>query len=391
MFHSKAMLWVTGRKNWQGKLSSMPAKSGKRFWFHCASLGEFEQARPLIEKIKTLHPETQIVLSFFSPSGYEIRKTYTPADVVTYLPLDTPANAKEFVALIKPDAAFFVKYDLWYNYLSVLHRLNIPVVLFSAVFRPNQIFFRWYGSLFRQMLKWVTEIFVQNETSEQLLKQIGLKSTVAYDTRFDRVLHVAENRKTFPLIEVFCAQQQVLIAGSTWGSDEDLLIRFLSNPAFNTWRLIMAPHHVSPKNIEELRLRVAGKVVLLSELTESNATDSRLLLIDNIGNLASIYAYANVAYVGGGFEKSIHNVLEPAVYGIPVMFGKNFAKSEEAKQLLQLGGAKCVYETYDFENVVGGVLCNPALQKQMGAICHSYVHQHAGGTELIYENVKHFF
>lgn len=389
LFHHKAMLWVTGRKNWQVKLRSLPAKSGKRVWFHCASLGEFEQARPLIEKIKTLHPETQTVLSFFSPSGYEVRKTYTQADVVTYLPLDTRANAQEFIALIKPDVVFFVKYDLWYNYLQTLHQQNIPVVLFSAVFRPNHVFFKWYGGMFRQMLKWVTQIFVQNETSEQLLKQIEISSTVASDTRFDRVLQVAENRKSFPLIEQFCNHQQVFIAGSTWSSDEELLLEFLANSTFSNWKLIIAPHQLSAESIKALKQRVAKNVVLFSELTESNAADSRVLLIDNIGNLASLYAYAHVAYVGGGFEQSIHNVLEPAVYGIPVVFGKNFTKSEEAKKLLQLRGAKCVYQPKHFEPVVGSVLSDHSLQKQMGEICHTYVHQHAGGTDLIYQNVKH--
>lgn len=389
LFHHKGMLWVTGRKNWQEKLRSLSAKSGKRVWFHCASLGEFEQARPLIEKIKTLHPETQIVLSFFSPSGYEVRKTYTQADVVTYLPLDTPANAQEFIALIKPDVVFFVKYDLWFNYLQMLHQQNIPVVLFSAVFRPNHVFFKWYGGMFRQVLKWVTLIFVQNETSEQLLKQIGINSTIASDTRFDRVLQVAENRKSFPLMEQFCNHQQVIIAGSTWRSDENLLLELLSNSIFSNWKLIIAPHQLNAESIKALKQRVAKNVVLLSELTESNGADSRVLLIDNIGNLASLYAYAHIAYVGGGFERSIHNVLEPAVYGIPVMFGKNFTKSEEAKELLQLGGARCVYQPNDFVQVIGDVLSNPTLQKQMGEICHSYVHQHSGGTNLIYQNVKH--
>lgn len=388
-FSPKAARWVHGRQKLFENLKN-ESKAGKPVWFHCASLGEFEQARPLIELIKDRHPDCDILLSFFSPSGYEIRKNYALASYVTYLPLDTPSNARRFVELVKPRAAFFVRYDLWHNHLRELHSRLIPMVLFSGSFRAGQPYFKWYGGLFRQTLHFFNQIFVLNETSHRLLNRVGVRAALAYDTRFDRVVAIARNRKVFPEVEKFCSGHRVMIAGSTWANDEELIKKFY-NKFPDDWKLILAPHQPEQKALHTLKKSFGDDAVLYSEFDGRDSHRWRVLLIDHIGNLSSLYAYAHLAYIGGGFNTGVHNILEAAVYGIPVVFGKKFHRSAEAIDLLRIGGAVSVNNRKSFDDTLLKLLQDNELRARMGALCAEYVQQHTGGTEQIYLAVKKYF
>jgi 3-deoxy-D-manno-octulosonic-acid transferase len=382
-FSSKALAWIDGRKNlpdWN-KLTN---KKGKRIWFHCASLGEFEQARPLIEKFRNDNKEHAILLTFFSPSGYEIRKNYEAADLVAYLPLDTAANAEAFIGQAKPDLVFFVKYEFWYHYLATLKKNRVPVVLFSAVFRKQQVFFKWYGSLFRNMLQNFTTIFVQNEESKALLQTININSTVAFDTRFDRVYQIAGARKTFAAVEKFKGDKKILIAGSTWPADEELLIPFILNNSLPGYKFIIAPHQIEAERMHALYAQIKQRAVRFSELNETNALTAEVLLIDNMGNLASLYAYGDIAYIGGGFNASVHNVLEATVYGIPVLFGPNYKKAEEAKELVK---ANLAFEVTSYAAITEKIryAASHLVTDQLYKLnMKSFVEKRLGGTEQIF-------
>jgi 3-deoxy-D-manno-octulosonic-acid transferase len=343
-FNPKAKLWVDGRKEGPRPLTLLPAAKGKRIWFHCASLGEFEQARPLIERTKKEYPDSQIILTFFSPSGYEIRKDYEVADVITYLPLDTKENAEAFLDLYKPEVALFVKYEFWFHYLNELKKRQVPAILFSAVFRKEQVFFKWYGSLFREMLAMFSKIFVQSTESQQLLSSIGIASEVAYDTRFDRVYEVSREKKEFPVIAKFKEGSKIFIGGSTWPKDEELILRCIHDDLLKAYKYIIAPHQIDKARIEELKKKIKVRTTLFSELTEENAKQTDVVIIDNIGMLASLYFYAELAYIGGGFDGGVHNVLEAAVYGMPLIFGPRHLKSLEALEL------KKDFAAFDFSN-----------------------------------------
>ncbi len=338
-FNRQAALWIDGRKYWRCRLMEIDFGTGKRVWFHCASLGEFEQARPVIEKWRADNPTDVIVLTFFSPSGYEIRKDYPQANFVLYLPLDTPRSVKHFIKYVKPNVALFVKYEFWYNYINTLHQQHIPVILFSAVFRSNQVFFKWYGGLFRNLLGKYSSILVQTNQSAQLLQQIGVTSSVVPDTRFDRVYQIAQNHKLFPAIDTFKAGHSLLIAGSTWQRDEELLLQLINENTLSGFKYIIAPHNINPTRITALIGLLKVNAIRFSELTNDNAASASVIIVDNIGNLSSLYAYGELAYIGGGFNASVHNVLEAAVYNIPVVFGPNYQKAEEAKELIELGVA----------------------------------------------------
>lgn len=376
-FNTKAKLWVEGRRDWQKKLLNLSAAKGKRIWIHCASLGEFEQSRPLIEKLKSQEPQVLIILTFFSPSGYEIRKNYEYADVVMYLPHDTKTNAKIFLDLAKPDLALFVKYEFWFHYLNELEQKNIPPILFSSVFRSEQVFFKWYGGFFRNILKKFSRVFVQNEQSKQLLQSISIASEVCFDTRFDRVYQVAQTGKQFPLIEKFKGSSKILIAGSTWQQDEEILIRCINENILMGYKFIIVPHDINSKRITLLQERVKVKSVLLSELNNENALYAQIVFVDSIGSLSSLYAYGEIAYIGGGFNTNVHNVLEAVVHNIPVIFGPNYKKSEEAKELLAISEAFSVSSFQDLK---------AALQTASVKTNHTgkkYIEARIGGTEKI--------
>ncbi len=305
-FNRKAKLWKKGRKKWQSRLLIV--------WFHCASLGEFEQGRPVIEAFREKYSDIKILLTFFSPSGYEIRKNYPKADYIFYLPLDTRRNAIKFIETVNPIATIFVKYEFWYHYLKQLKKRNIPTYIISAIFREDQVFFKPYGNWYRTFLSNFEHLFVQNEKSQELLASIGISNvTIAGDTRFDRVMTNAQAAKTIPLLEQFVLNSKVLVAGSTWQKDEEIIIEYLKKNPYNL-KLIIAPHEINPQNIEKFRAKLSVKSMLYTNPDETDLADTQVLIIDTIGILSSVYRYGTIAYIGGGFGVGIHNTLEAAVY-----------------------------------------------------------------------------
>jgi 3-deoxy-D-manno-octulosonic-acid transferase len=384
----KAKLWTEGRRGWRDKIKSQLKPGEKRAWFHCSSLGEFEQGRPVMEKLKVRQPELKIVLTFFSPSGYEVRKNYPGADYVFYLPADTRSNALEFISLVDPQHVFFTKYEYWHHYFHTLKKKSIPLYMVSAIFRPGDRFFKWYGGFFRSMLKCVTHFFVQNEQSKILLGKIGLSnSSVAGDTRFDRVMELAKNSREISVAKKFSEGKRVTVAGSTWHEDEELLAGFLKSNVKKA-RLIIAPHEISEARMDEVKKSFSGfNVVKFSEAVDVNLIPADVLLIDNIGMLSSLYKYGTTAWIGGGFGKGIHNTLEAAVYGIPVLFGPHFSRFNEAVELLMCGGAFTV-DSAEALTAEMKLLESEAVRKKAGATAADYVLSRSGATDRILESLS---
>ena len=343
------------RKMWRGEreafriLREKVDPNAKYVWFHAASLGEFEQGRPLMEQLRKDHPEYKILLTFFSPSGYEVRKNYEGADIITYLPLDTITNARRFLRTVRPVMAFFIKYEFWYNYLHILKHRNVPVYSVSSIFREDQVFFKWYGRQYGRVLNCFTHFFVQNEISKELLAKIGItNTTVVGDTRFDRVLQIKEAAKQLPIVEAFVKDApQVFVAGSSWPPDEEIFIKYFLDKlsgkaernAHKNWKLIIAPHVIGEDHLKQIEKLLEGrKVIRYTEATEKNVQNAEVLIINCFGLLSSIYHYGQVAYVGGGFGVGIHNLLEAAVWDVPVFFGPNNQKFQEAQGLKTCGG-----------------------------------------------------
>lgn len=387
-FNNKAKLWIAGRKNFFQKIRIQVPEGDKKAWFHFASLGEFEQGRPVLEAFKRTFPAYRIIITFFSPSGYEIRKDYSGTDLVTYLPLDTPGNAKKFIELIKPDIVFFTKYEYWYYYFRELNRLQIPLFMISAIFRHDQPFFKWYGTLHRQMLRYVSYFFLQDQRSAELLGSLGIKNClVSGDTRFDRVSDNLQATKEVEKISTFKGADNIFIAGSTWPEDEELLLKLITET--NTgWKYIIAPHEISATRISAFRNKLPVSSVCYSELHPDDK--SAVLIIDNIGLLAHLYAYAGIAYIGGGFGKGIHNILEAAVSGIPVIFGPNYKKFREATDLVRLGGAFSISNYSGLLQTVRIFMQDSEKRDTAGAICKRYTFQHTGATRVILEKIGLF-
>ncbi|GAB4037345.1 3-deoxy-D-manno-octulosonic acid transferase [Spirosoma jeollabukense] len=337
----KARQWVDGRQDWQAHLSAKLAKNSENpiAWFHAASLGEFEQGRPVIEAFRAHYPAYKILLTFFSPSGYEVRKNYDGADYIVYLPADTPHNARQFVALVKPQITFFIKYEFWYNYLYELNTANVAVISFSAIFRPSQLFFKPWGGFYRNLLRYFDHILVQNQESVDLLASIGITNvTKAGDTRFDRVAQVAADKKEIPLAAAFKNNQPVLVVGSAWPEDMHVLIPFLNT--FNrSLRIIIAPHEIHDDEIERWRSQLAKPSVRFSQTNEPEIRNAEILFIDNVGMLSSLYQYGEFAYIGGAFKQGLHNILEAATFGMPLFFGPEYANYQEAVDLVKEGAA----------------------------------------------------
>jgi 3-deoxy-D-manno-octulosonic-acid transferase len=387
VFNGKAKLWIQGRRNNFDLIrSSIQRSPNPVVWFHCASLGEFEQGRSIIEKIKKDQPDLKVVLTFFSPSGYEVRKNYAGADHVFYLPLDTPANAKKFIAIVKPTAAFFVKYEFWFNYLNELKNNAIPAYLVSGIFRTEHYFFKRYGAWFRNQLSAFDHFYLQDEQSGKLLNAIGYKNiTVAGDTRFDRVFEVSQNAKKISLVEQFKQQQPVFVGGSTWEPDETLLSTF--DFAAMGFKLIIAPHEITEEHIQGILLKFNKNVLRYSQATDETIRTADTLIIDNMGMLSSIYQYGTVAFIGGGFGKGIHNILEAAAFGLPVLFGPNYKKFEEAKELVHLRGAFVVRDSKELQNIIQLLTRSPAgLLAE--ATAKRYIQHHVGATEKILSTIK---
>ena len=392
--HRKARAMVRGQRDTWRILREKIDPTARYVWFHAASLGEFEQGLPLIERIRREQPSRKILLTFFSPSGYEVRKDYKGADVVCYPPFDSPTAARRFIKWARPEMAFFIKYEFWRNYIDVLSKKSIPIYSVSSIFRPGQIFFRWYGRKYARCLRRITHFFVQNERSVELLRTIGVQDnvTIVGDTRFDRVIDIRNNARPLPLVEQFTRAKEdsnaapfVLVAGSSWQPDEDILLDYVNrHPGL---RLVIAPHVVNDAHIQEIEQKLTTPALRYSQATLENVDDYRVLIIDGYGLLSSIYRYATVAYVGGGFGVGIHNVPEAAVYGIPVIIGPNHQRFAEAVALIANGGCKSIKNAEDFSVIMDDFLENPAHIAQAGSAAGDYIHQNAGATPVIYQHV----
>ncbi|MFH1004082.1 MAG: glycosyltransferase N-terminal domain-containing protein [Bacteroidota bacterium] len=385
-FNRKARLWIDGRKNIFKRLVLLfPVSNGERkeeeqiIWFHCSSLGEFEQARPLIEKIKNQKIKNKILITFFSPSGYEVRKNYEGADYIFYLPLDTKTNAQKFISLLKPAAAFFIKYDFWYNYLNELHQQKIPTYLISANFRQEQ-FNGLYGNFLNKVLLFFTHIFVQNESSQKILNAEGfLNVTISGDLRYDRVSDTITNPKQFPLIEQFKGSSKLIVAGSTWEKDEKIIGKL----QIANCKLIIAPHEIGESDIRRVLAQFPDRCIRYSELSKENFQTINVLVIDNIGMLSSLYQYADIAYIGGGFGSGIHNILEAVAFGVPVIFGPNHHKFPEANELIELGGAFIISDIEKCNKVVDLLFSDDKILKMASFVCKKFVKEKRGVVEKI--------
>lgn len=407
------------KKMWRGEreavdlLKEKVDPTAKYVWFHAASLGEFEQGRPLIEQLRATHPEYKILLTFFSPSGYEVRKNYEGADIVCYLPLDTIRNARRFLRAVHPVMAFFIKYEFWYNYLHILRHRGVPVYSVSSIFRPGQVFFKWYGRNYAKVLHCITHFFVQNEVSLQLLKGIGIdEATVVGDTRFDRVLQIKEQAKKLPIVEAFkgingkgdackedlsedackdnlsengCKGCKVFVAGSSWQPDEDIFIRFFNDHP--DWKLIIAPHVIGEDHLAYILDKLQMKAVRYTQATEQSAAEARCLIIDCFGLLSTIYRYGEIAYVGGGFGVGIHNVPEAAVWGVPVLFGPNNKRFQEAQDLLACKGSFEVTDYDSFNTIISRLISDDKFRHQCGEASANYVKSRSGATDIIMKSV----
>ncbi|NPA45321.1 MAG: 3-deoxy-D-manno-octulosonic acid transferase [Chlorobi bacterium] len=382
-FNKKAKLRHYGVKQTFNILKNFEAE--KTIWFHCASLGEFEQGRPLIEKIKSEKPEYKIAISFFSPSGYEIRKNYELADIVFYLPSDTKENAKKIISLLKPEIVFFIKYEFWFWILKELKKQNIPTYLISGIFRKNQIFFKPYGNFYRKILLNFKHLFVQNEESKKLLERIDIKNvTTTGDTRFDRVLEISKKRKSFPVIETFTKNKLVFIAGSSWKKDEEIIFNFINNYKYENLKFIIAPHEIKKENIKRIKSLTTQKTVLFSEANNENISSAKILIIDNIGMLSSLYFYTDIAYIGGGFGAGIHNTLEAAVFGVPLIFGPKFQKFEEAKDLIKNKAAFSIKNQNEFNSKLNKLISNKTFRVNSGIQAKNYIEKNIGATNKIF-------
>ena len=387
------------RKMWRGEreafkiLREKVDPSAQYVWFHAASLGEFEQGRPLMEQLRRDHPEYKILLTFFSPSGYEVRKNYEGADIITYLPLDTITNARRFLRTIRPVMAFFIKYEFWYNYLHILKHRHIPTYSVSSIFRPDQVFFKWYGYQYGRVLRCFTHFFVQNEISRELLGKIGITDvTITGDTRFDRVLQIKEAAKQLPVVEGFLDEKsKVFVAGSSWPPDEDIFIRYFNE--HRDWKLIIAPHVIGEDHLQQIISKLGDRKVArytqLANPHEPHKTHEPydVLIIDCFGLLSSIYRYADVTYVGGGFGVSIHNTVEAAVWGKPVIFGPENQKFQEAQELKQCGGGLEISSYEDFARIMDRFNSDSGALQQSGQAAGNYVMRRSGATSTILDFV----
>ncbi len=390
LFNPKAKKWARGQKTVFDQIEAFKLQKtgGYLAWFHCASLGEFEQGRPVIEKFKQQNPDYRIVLTFWSPSGYEIRKSYAEVNAVFYLPQDTKHNVRQFLDLLKPQMVFFVKYEFWFNYLQEIQKRQIPLYIFSAIFRPDQHFFKGYGSWSRNILKRFDHIFVQNQASQQLLQSVGIENVlVAGDTRFDRVAQVTHAAKKFPELEPFFDGKPVIVAGSTWEPDEQLLVEYFLEKD-NTFKWIVAPHEIGKNHIEKLKTGFGKKAVLYSEIKNSNINQFDVIIVDCIGILMHLYQYGSLAYIGGGFGVGIHNILEAATFGLPVVFGPNYQKFNEAVELINQKGAFSVQNFEELKTIFDRLLSDQLLLQQTSGICKNYVESRTGATDLILGNLK---
>ena len=387
-FNPKSKLWIDGRRNWKEKLAGKTPKNRKVVWIHCASLGEFEQGRTVIEHLKKSQPNVFILLTFFSPSGYEVRKNYEFADAVVYLPLDTKNNAKKFIEIANPSLVIFVKYEFWFNYIVELNSEKIPLLSISAIFRDEHYFFKWYGAWFLKQLATIQMFFVQDETSKKMLLSSKIKEvTVSGDTRFDRVYEISKSVFVDDLVADFSKNSFLIIAGSSWPEDELILRKFYEENQSNNIKLIIAPHHVDSENISRICNEwIAFSPVVYSQINLSKLSETNVMVIDCMGKLMQLYKYGNLAFVGGGFGKGIHNVLEPATFGLPLAFGPNFNKFKEANDLISLDVATVINSSSDFKHFAE-LQINNELYITKSKTATKYITENIGATDVIVDYI----
>lgn len=388
LFSRKMRLFVDGRKTVFGVLENSIAPSDKTIWFHAASLGEYEQGLPVMEKIKERFPDHKIVLTFFSPSGYEVRKNNAIADVTVYLPLDTKSNARKFLGLVHPEKAFFIKYEYWPNYLHALQKREVPTYLISGIFRADQMFFKWYGGFYRRALGAFSHFFVQNAGSKALLQSIGKANvTVSGDTRFDRVAAILEKDNRLSFIADFIDGKTTVVIGSSWPKDEELLVGYINSAPVGI-KFIIAPHNIKPEQIRELREGLIRNVVLFSEKEGKDLAAFDVFVIDTIGILTRIYSYADIAYVGGGFgNPGVHNLLEPATFGIPIVHGPNYSHFAEATALVELGACTVIRDAASLKSACDLLIADETLRHEKGHIAATFVQMNKNATDIILKNI----
>lgn len=383
LFNSKLNQGVRGRKDTFHKLENSIKPQDHTFWFHCASLGEYEQGLPVFEALKAKHPDFKVILTFFSPSGFEVRKNAKIADIVVYLPWDTKANAKQFLDIVNPDYTLFVKYEIWPNFLHEMKKRNLKAILISAVFRKDQTFFKWYGGYMRSALFSFNHIFTQDENSKRLLEGIGYNSvSMSGDTRFDRVSNQLKRNNAVSFIEAFKQEQLCVIFGSTWPDDDKLYLNFINNNENSNLKFVIAPHNIKSSYITSLKSQLQLKTICYSELTgNENLAEYKVFILDTIGYLSKVYSYADIAYVGGGAGRTgLHNILEPAVFGIPILIGKNYNQFPEAKALIKLGGVTSLESSSAFNSTLDALITDNVLRTSQGDITKSYIAKNRGAV-----------
>jgi 3-deoxy-D-manno-octulosonic-acid transferase len=391
LFNKKAKLWVEGRIGIFEKLRTEIGEQKNIVWFHAASLGEFEQGRPVMEAFRQKYPNRKILLTFFSPSGYEIRKNYKGADFVYYLPIDLKKNVDRFLSIVKPELVFFIKYEFWFNFLRKLHKLQIPVFIVSANFRENQHFFKWYGGWFRKNLRHITGFFVQNQRSLSLLKSIGINQViVSGDTRFDRVVEIATHPKKFPLVKEFVQDGFVILAGSTWPEDEKILHHLFSSN-FAGFKLIIAPHEIHEAHLLQIEKIFSNqKAIRFSKAGKKEISNYNVLIVDGMGFLSSLYQYCHLAYIGGGFGKGIHNILEAVTFGKPVVFGPQYKKFTEAVDLVEKGGAFTFQDESELKPLIGRFISSDNNYEKSSLVCKNYIETNKGATQKILKEISNY-
>jgi len=388
LFNAKIKLFVQGRKQTFSILEERLRSADKTIWMHVASLGEFEQGLPILERLRTEYPEHRLVLSFFSPSGYEVKKNTSVADVVIYLPMDSNYKAKRFLELVNPELAIFVKYEVWPNYLHHLQKRNIPTLLISAIFSERQIYFKPFGGFMRKSLRKFDHYFVQDENSKKLLESIEIKnSTISGDTRLDRVSEILKQNNQLDFMDRFKNNQLCLVAGSTWREDEQILINYINNTSEKV-KVVIAPHEIKPAHITKITSALNKKTLCYSDLGNQNLKEIEVLIIDTIGLLTKIYSYANIAYVGGGFATGLHNTMEPAVFGIPIIIGPQFLGFKEVEDLVKEGGIMPISNQDSFNNLMGDLLNNPISIRNIGDINANYINSNRGAADLIMKHIS---
>jgi len=384
LFSPKIKLFVEGRKSVFSTLKEKIKPEDKTIWFHSASLGEYEQGLPVIEKIKEKYPSHKIIVTFFSPSGYEVRKNNTVADVTIYLPLDTKSNAKKFINLVHPEQAFFIKYEFWLHYLKELENRKTPTYLISGIFRDNQMFFKWYGGFYRKALKAFTYFFVQNEKSKEKVESLGFKNViVSGDTRFDRVNAILERDNRLEYIENFKNNQPTIVIGSSWPKDEVLIAEYINQAPENV-KFIIAPHNIKEDQISNLKSQITKSTILFSEKENKDLSDYKVFIIDTIGILTKIYSYGTIAYVGGGFgNPGIHNILEPATFGMPIVIGPNYSNFAEAIALVEIGGCMPIATNRELKEIFDKLLNDKNFLEEKSEVCRLFIQNNKGATGTI--------